>query len=38
MLRGVIAGTSLYAVVLLSAGALYLTTATETAMFPALNG
>ncbi len=38
LLRGVIAGTSLYAVVLLSAGALYLTTATETAMFPALNG
>jgi len=36
--RGLIAGTSLYAVVLLSAGALYLTTATETAIFPALNG
>lgn len=38
LLRGVIAGTSLYVVVLLSAGALYLTTATETAIFPALNG
>lgn len=36
--RGLIAGTSLYAVVVLSAGALYLTTATETAIFPALNG
>ncbi|MFK0683799.1 DMT family transporter [Ochrobactrum sp. BD67] len=38
LLRGMVAGTSLYAVVLLSAGALYLTTATETAIFPALNG
>jgi len=38
LLRGMIAGTSLYAVVLLSAAALYLTTATETAIFPALNG
>ncbi len=38
LLRGMIAGTNLYAVVLLSAAALYLTTATETAIFPALNG
>lgn len=38
IMRGILAGSSLYAVVLLSAGALSLTTATETAFFPALNG
>jgi len=35
---GVCAGASLYAVILLSASALALTSATETAFFPAING
>ena len=35
---GIYAGASLYAVILLSAGALALTSATETAFFPAING
>ncbi|AYD05242.1 DMT family transporter [Neorhizobium sp. NCHU2750] len=38
VLKGMVAGFSLYAVVWLSAVALSMTTATETAFFPALNG